>query len=397
MARRTFAALAIRNFRLYFAGQMVSVTGNWMQRVAQAWLVLEMTGSGSAVGAVTAVQFLPVLVMAPLGGTVADRVDKRKLLYFTQAASGLIAVTLGVVVLLGVTELWMVFALAFALGAVSSIDNPTRQSFVMEMVGRTKVTNAVGLNSVLVNTSRIIGPALGGLLIVSVGIGLCFILNAASYLGLIAALSLMHSDEIERAVPTPRRRGQILEALGSVRSDPNLLVPLVMIAVISVFAYEFEVILPLMARYTFGGQADTFGVMFAVMGVGAVCGGFYTASRDNSPPTVLVRLGILLAVALTAASLAPLYWMTLVALFAVGATGTSFLSVGNSVLQIYAPPDMRGRVLSLWAVAFLGARPLGAPLVGWIGEHLGPRYGMGIGAVAAFLVSLWAYRRLLAK
>lgn len=389
---RTFSALAVRNFRLYFGGQVISVSGTWMQRVAQSWLVLELTGSGAAVGGVTAFQFLPILLVAPMGGLIADRMDKRKVLYVSQSLAGLIALTLGLLVLTDRVELWMVFALALALGVVGSFDNPARTAFVMEMVGRSRLTNAVGLNSVLVNSARIVGPAVGGLLIVTVGIGICFIINAFSYLALIGALLLMREQEIERSAPEPRRAGQLREALGYVWGEPVLRVPLVMMGVVGLFVYEFEVILPLFARFTFGGNADTFGTMFAAMGLGAVVGGFYTATRGERPARALIWMAYAVAGAVTATALMPTLWMALLTLVVVGATTTAFLTLGNAVMQLHSVPEMRGRVMALRAAAVLGSRPLGAPIVGWIGERFGPRYGLALGAVAALAVAAWAHR-----
>lgn len=389
---RTFSALAVRNFRLYFGGQVISVSGTWMQRVAQSWLVLELTGSGAAVGGVTAFQFLPILLVAPMGGLIADRMDKRKVLYVSQSLAGLIALTLGLLVLTDRVELWMVFALALALGVVGSFDNPARTAFVMEMVGRSRLTNAVGLNSVLVNSARIVGPAVGGLLIVTVGIGICFIINAFSYLALIGALLLMREQEIERSAPEPRRAGQLREALGYVWGEPVLRVPLVMMGVVGLFVYEFEVILPLFARFTFGGNADTFGTMFAAMGLGAVVGGFYTATRGERPARALIWMAYAVAGAVTATALMPTLWMALLTLVVVGATTTAFLTLGNAVMQLHSVPKMRGRVMALRAAAVLGSRPLGAPIVGWIGERFGPRYGLALGAVAALAVAAWAHR-----
>jgi MFS family permease len=389
---RTFVALGIRNFRLYFTGQVVSVSGTWMQRVAQSWLVLELTGSGAAVGGVTAFQFLPILFLAPMGGLVADRMDKRKVMFVTQTLAGTIAATLGVLVLTDLVELWMVYGLALLLGLVGSFDNPVRSAFVMEMVGRSNLTNAIGLNSALVNTARVIGPAVGGVLIVTVGIGACFLINAASYSALITALLLMRTDENENPVPEPRRRGQLREAWRYIRSEPILRVPLVMMGVVGLLAYEFEVILPLFARFTFGGDADLFGTMFAAMGIGAVAGGLYTATRGERRPRTLIRMTYVLGVAIGVAALMPVLWMALLALVFVGATTTTFLTFGSSVLQLHSIPEMRGRVLAVRAVAVLGARPIGAPIVGWIGEYFGPRYGLGIGAVAAIGVAGWAHR-----
>ncbi|HSJ34329.1 MAG TPA: MFS transporter [Acidimicrobiia bacterium] len=392
LLRRTFSALAVRNFRLYFGGQVISVSGTWMQRVAQSWLVLELTGSGAAVGGVTAFQFLPILLVAPMGGLIADRMDKRKVLYVSQSLAGLIALTLGLLVLTDRVELWMVFALALALGVVGSFDNPARTAFVMEMVGRSRLTNAVGLNSVLVNSARIVGPAVGGILIVTVGIGVCFIINAFSYLALIAALLLMREQEIERSAPEPRRAGQLREALGYVWGEPVLRVPLVMMGVVGLFVYEFEVILPLFARFTFGGDADTFGTMFAAMGLGAVVGGFYTATRGERPARALIWMAYAVGGAVTVTALMPTLWMALLTLVVVGATTTAFLTLGNAVIQLHSVPEMRGRVMALRAAAVLGSRPLGAPIVGWIGERFGPRYGLALGAVAALAVAAWAHR-----
>lgn len=392
--RRTFAAFGVHNFRLYFAGQVVSVSGAWMQRVAQSWLVLDLTNSGLAVGALTAVQFLPILLLAPVGGLVADRVDKRRVLYMTQTMAGLLALTLGTLVLTGAVELWMVYVLAASLGVVGSFDNPARQTFVMEMVGRSKLTNAVALNSVLVNSARIIGPALGGLLIVTVGIGWCFILNAVSYVTFITALALMRSDEIRRSDPETRRSGQLRRALRYVRGEPVLLATLVASAVFGLLVYEFEVVLPLFARFTFSGDADLFGTMFAAMGLGAVLGGLYVASRASSPPRAILYASYVVALALIVTALTSSVWMAHLTLILVGASTTSFLTLSNSVLQLQSDPKMRGRVLGLRAMAVLGARPVGGPIVGWIGDHLGPRYSLGIGAVACVCVALWARGRL---
>jgi MFS family permease len=394
LARRTFAAFSIHNFRLYFGGQMVSVSGAWMQRVAQSWLVLEITGSGAAVGAITAVQFLPILLLAPRGGLVADRMDKRKVLYVTQSLAALIALTLGVLVLTEVVELWMVFALALALGMVGSVDNPSRNSFVMEMVGRSRLANAVALNSVLVNSARVVGPAVGGVLIVTVGIGWCFVINAASYLVFITALSLMRSDDIDRAEPEVRQRGQLRDALAYVSRQPVLRSTLVMSAVIGLFAYEFEVVLPLLARFTFGGEADTFGTMFAAMGVGAIVGGLYVATRGRTSPRAILAAAAALAVTIAATAIAPNVWIVYTTLVLVGASASAFLTLSNSVLQLESSPQMRGRVVGLRATAILGARPVGAPVVGWIGEHLGPRWALGLGAVATIAVVAWARRRM---
>lgn len=392
--RTTFAALGVRNFRLYFIGQIVSVSGAWMQRVAQAWLVLDLTGSGTAVGALTALQFLPLLLAAPFGGVIADSVDKRRLLFVTQSLAGMTAATLGLLVFTDQVELWMVYALAFTLGVVGSFDNPARQSFVMEMVGRERVVNAVALNSVMINVARIIGPALAGVLIVAVGIAMCFLFNAVSYLALLTALALMRPHELERSAPEQRRRGQLRDGIRYAAGEPLLRTVLVMSAVTGVFAYEFEVSLPLMARFTFNGDADTFGLMFTAMGVGAVVGGLDTAARTERHPISAARTLVAFSLAIGVVAVAPNLPIALVALTLVGATGTSFLALSNSLLQVNARPEMRGRIMALRAVAFLGMRPIGAPLIGWIGEHVGPRESVAVGAVAAMLIASWGLRML---
>lgn len=395
LARRTFAAFAVHNFRLYFGGQVLSVSGAWMQRVAQSWLVLELTDSGAVVGALTAVQFLPILLLAPVGGLVADRLEKRKVLYFTQTLAATIALTLGILVLTDTVELWMVFALALALGMVGSVDNPTRNSFVMEMVGRSKLANAVALNSVLVNSARVIGPAVGGLLIVTVGIGWCFVLNATSYLFFITAIALMRRDDIERSEPEVPQRGQLRQAIGYVAGHPVLRSTLVMSAVIGLFAYEFEVVLPLLARFTFGGDADMFGSMFAAMGVGAVMGGLFVATRGRTSPRAILAAATAMGLSIAATAAAPNVWIAYMTLVMVGVSSSAFLTLSNSVLQLESSPQMRGRVVGMRATAILGARPIGAPIVGWIGEHLGPRFALGLGALAAIAVVVWARPRML--
>lgn len=395
LLRRTFAAFSVRNFRIYFVGQVISVSGSWMQRIAQSWLVLEITGSGSAVGAVTALQFLPILLVAPFGGVLADRMDKRRVLYVTQVLAALSAAALGLLVITGVVELWMVYALALFHGMVGAFDNPARHSLVMELVGRARLTNAVGLNAVLMNTARVVGPALGGVLIVTVGIGICFLINSVSYLFFIVALLMIRDGELERTELEQRRWRALREAIAYVRDEPALFVPMVMMGVVALLAYEFEVVLPLFARFTFDGGAEVFGAMFAVLAVGSVIGGLITATRGDRPARTMIWLAYAHGATTTLATFAPLLWTAYLTLFAVGMTATAFFSLGNSVVQLNSIPTMRGRVIALRTAVILGSRPLGAPVVGWIGEHLGPRYAIGIGAVAAVLVAMWAHRRLI--
>ncbi len=389
--RRTFSSLRVRNYRLYISGQIVSLSGTWMQRIAQAWLVLKLTDSGTALGLVTALQFLPMLLLGPFGGVVADRIDKRRMLLTTQVAAGVLALLLGVLVVADVVQLWMVYVLAAALGLVNTIDTPTRQTFVLEMVGREQLPNAVSLNSVMVNLARIFGPAFAGVLITTLGLGLCFLLNAASYSAIIAALLLMRVDELQRTPPQPRRRGQLTEGFRYVRSTPALFVPLLMMAVIGTLAYEFQVVLPLLARFTFHGDAGTFSLMSSCMGGGAVLGGLFIATRHRTEPTALSWTAIVFGVVLLGGAVAPTIWIELVMMALIGAASIAFLALGNSTLQLATDSAMRGRVMALWGVAFLGSTPIGGPIIGWIGEHVGPRYAMGVGGVATVMAGTMAY------
>jgi MFS family permease len=391
---RIFSSLRVHNYRLFFGGQLISVTGNWMQRVAQAWLVLELTGSGTAIGGVLALQYLPIMLLAPYGGLLADRMDKRRVLYITQVAAAVIAATLGMLVITDRVELWMVYGLAGVLGLVTAFDNPARNAFVMEIVGRDNLKNAVSLHSTLVNVARIFGPALAGALIVTVGIGPCFLINAVSFFGLIGALLFMRRGELQLATPQRRRPGQLREGFAYVRSSPDVFTLLMMMAVIGVFAYEFQVSLPLMARFAFDGDAATFGTMTAAMAGGAVLGGLRTAARGSQPPVVIARTAGVFGVLQILAAVAPTLPIAFVALAALGYAGISFLALGNATVQLLAEPQMRARVISLWSVAFLGSTPIGGPIVGWIGEHIGPRYGLGIGGVAAIIAAAAGYRRL---
>ena len=393
-ARRMFASLRVRNYRLYLGGQAISLSGTWMQSVAQGWLVLELTGSGTAIGLVLALQFLPVLFFGPLGGVVADRFDKRHILFITQAAAAVLATTLGLLVLFDVIRLWMVYLLAAGLGFVNLVDNPTRQTFIFEMVGPQQLTNAVSLHSVLVNVARVLGPAAAGALILTVGIAPCFLINGGSYLAVLIALAALRVADLRPSPRQPRRRGQLREGLRYVRATPALLAPLLMMAVIGTLTYEFQVVLPLLARFTFGGDAGTYSTMTACMGAGAVVGGLLTAAAGRRRPTALALSAVAFGVVQMAAAWAPHLWLTLGLLVLVGAASISFLSLGNATLQLASAPEMRGRVMALWAVAFMGSTPVGGPIMGWIGENVGPRWALGLGGMAALLSGVLAYRSL---
>lgn len=395
VAGSTFGSLRVRNYRLYFIGQVVSVSGSWMQRVAQSWLVLHLTGSGVALGVVSALQFLPMLVLGAWGGVMADRVDKRRVLMVTQAMMGFLALALGVVTLTGSVRLWMVYLLALLLGLVTAMDNPARQSFVMEMVGRSQVTNAVSLNSAVFTGARVVGPAIAGVLISLVGTGWCFVLNAVSFGAVVLALVAMDPSRLLRSTATAARRGLVMEGLRFVWSRPDVRLPLAILAVVGTLALNWTVILPLLARNTFQGGAGTYGLLFAMLGLGSLAGALFTASRRE--PSGALLLGSLAAfgVLMLAAAMAPTLPLEVAVLVPTGMAALVFQTTANSLIQLRSEPALRGRVMALYAVLFIGTTPIGAPIVGWVSQQAGPRAALVLGAAAILLtaaVAAWLAR-----
>ena len=391
--RASLSSLAVANFRRYFAGQTISLAGTWMQTVAETWLVLRLTGSGVALGISTALQFAPVLVAGAWGGLLADRIDKRRLLTITQTLMALPALTLWVLTAFGHVELWQVFALIFARGAVNAVDNPARQSFVMEMVGRDRVVNAVSVNSVLVQTARIAGPALAALVIATVGVATCFLLNALSFGAMLTALRRMDPGQLHRGPVSPRGRGQLREALRVVATTPALRTPLLLMAVVGTLSFNFTVVLPLLARFTLHGDASTYALLTSVMGAGAIVGALRNGARARVSPAVLGGAAMSFGAGLAAAAIAPSLVTVLIALLVVGASSVTFAASVNASLQLAAAPELRGRVMALYAVVFLGSTPIGGPLVGWLSEAEGPRAGLAVGALAALGAGLWVAAR----
>ncbi|HEX3979349.1 MAG TPA: MFS transporter [Solirubrobacteraceae bacterium] len=395
--RVTFAALSVPNYRRYCAGQSISLIGTWMQMTAQSWLVFTLTHSGTMLGVIVALQTLPVLLLGPYGGVVADRVDKRRMMIGLQSAMGVQALILGLLTVTGVVQVWEIGILAVALGLNNAFENPSRQSFMMELVGAEHLRNAVSLNSVLVNVARSIGPAVAGILIATVGEGECFLANAASFIPVVFTLTSMDTTKLATVTPTPRARGQLREGLRYIRRTPTLAVPLVMMAIAGCLTYEFQVSLPVMADRGLRVGATGFGFMTAAMGAGAVLGGLFVAARGKTGlrPLVLSALGF--GTALAFATIAPNLALELLALGVAGAGSIAFMSMGNSTLQLNSAPEMRGRVMSLWFVAFQGSTPIGGPLVGVSMAAIGPRAGLGLGAAVALLVAFGgalALRRL---
>jgi MFS family permease len=358
-----------------------------MQTVALGWLVLELTGSGTALGLVVAAQFLPILLLGPYGGLLADRIDKRRLLMATGLAHGLTALTLGALVVTGAVELWMVVALALVIGLVTAADNPARQSFAFEMVGPDRLRNAVSLHGVLGNVARAVGPAVAGIIIAVAGTGICFLINAASYLAVLVALARMDTAALRPSPLAEREPGQVRQGLRYVGRTPGLLVPLMMVALIGTLAYEFQVVLPLLASGPFGGGAATYGLLTSAMGAGAIVGGLVVAGHGHTGLRPLTAAAGLFGVAILAVALAPSLPVAIVALALAGAASITFLATGNTTLQLTSDPRFRGRVMALWTVAFLGSTPLGAPIVGAVSEALGPRGGLALGALACLVAA----------
>jgi len=386
--KNTFLSLKIRNYRLYFIGQAISLSGTWIQIIAQDWLVLQLTHSGTQLGMVSAFQFLPILVLGPWGGIIADRFSKRKVLYITQSIFGILALILGTLVLTHSVQIYMIYILAFILGLVNVVNSPTLQTFVPEMVGKDNLQNAVSLNTTEVNLARAVGPALAGILIVVVGIGWCFVINGISYIAVIIAFYMMRKKELHPTTLVLKKRGQLVEGFRYVRSNPILFNTLLVMAIIGTLSYEFSIILPLITQYTFHGNAGSYASLVTATGVGAVLGGLFSAGRKKVSPKMLVISAMGFGISLTVAAFMPNIFLMILIMFIAGIFSINFISLGNVILQTESKPEMRGRVMALWTVAFLGSTPIGAPIIGWIGEYIGPRYGLAVGGMAAIVAAL---------
>lgn len=387
---RTFASLEVPNYRRYFAGQLVSLSGNWMQVVAEVWLILALTGSGVAVGVTAGLQFLPMLLFGLWGGALADRISKRRLLATTQALMALPALALWGLTGGGAVEPWMVYGLVFARGAVNAVDNPARHSFVIEMVGSERVVNAVGLNSVLIHSARILGPAGAGVVIVSFGIATCFLINAASFAAMLLALRRMDATQLDRAPRPPGGEGGVRAALGYVARTPALAIPLAMMALVGTLGFNFQVVLPLLARFTFEGGPGAYTGLAVAMGVGSVIGALATGARGRVEPAMLVAAAAAFGGFALLAAAAPTIEMAALALVPLGAVTVTFAAGVNSLLQLTAAPAMRGRVMALYAVVFLGSTPIGGPISGWLAGVAGARAALIVASVAALAAAAGA-------
>jgi MFS family permease len=387
--RRSFNSLEVPNYRRYFAGQLISLSGTWMQTVAAIWLILSLTGSGVAVGLTTALQFLPMLLFGAWGGLLADRMSKRRLLIVTQALMAIPAAGLFAITAAGVAAPWMVYLAVFTMGLVNAVDNPTRQSFVFEMVGPDRVVNAVSLNSVIVQSARIVGPALAGILIAGVGVVACFGLNALTFLAMIFALWSMNPERLHAGPIAVRKRGAIRESLRYVLRTPELAVPLALMALVGTFGFNFQVVLPLLAKFSFEGGASTYAVLVSAMGVGSIAGALVNGAHGRTGPRLIAGGALAFGVAALLAAAMPTLALEIPVLALLGAASVTFAATINSTLQLAVSPEMRGRVMALYSVVFLGSTPIGGPLTGWLAESYDPRVALLLAGVTG-ISAAWA-------
>jgi MFS family permease len=393
-ASDTFRSLKHRNFRLFFGGQLVSQTGTWLSMIAQILLIRKLTDSGFLLGSLGVFMFGPLLLLGPWAGAIADRADKRKLLTALQAAAMAQSFALGILVLSGHATIWAVYGLATVQGVITAFDNPVRRSFVVEMVTPEDLPNAVSLNSAIMTGSRVFGPAIAGALVLTVGYGWPFIIDGFSYLAVIGSLLMMRSDELFRSPPTPHRKGQVAEGLRYIRSEPNLLVPLIMMAIIGTFAFNFQVTVPLMVAGPLHGGTGTFTLLFSVLSLGSLIGALATARRATVTPHQLVQASAAFGVAMVLLALAPGLGIAFPVAVLLGLASIAFMTTSTAIVQLLAGAEYRGRVLAIQGMVFLGSTPIGGPIVGWVSDAVGPRAGIGLGAVACFTAAAYGMRAL---
>ncbi|GAA4776530.1 MULTISPECIES: MFS transporter [Streptomyces] len=382
-----FSSLRIRNYRLFAIGQVVSNTGTWMQRIAQDWLVLTLTGSASAVGITIALQFLPMLLFGLYGGVLADRLPKRRLLLGTQGAMGLTGLALALLTLSGQVQVWHVYLTAFLLGLVTVVDNPARQSFVAEMVGPGQLRNAVSLNSANFQSARLVGPAVAGVMITAVGSGYAFLFNGLSFLAPIAGLLMMRPAELHKVERAPRGKGQLREGLRYVAGRPELVWPIVLVGFIGTFGFNFPIWLAAFVDEVFHSGASTYGLLNTLMAVGSLIGALLAARRGTSRLRMLVGAAVLFGLLEVVTAFAPTFWIFAALMVPIGMFGLTVNVTANSSVQMATDPLMRGRVMSLFMMVFTGGTPVGAPIVGWVTDTYGPRVGFAAGGAVAMLAA----------
>jgi MFS family permease len=387
----TFRSLRVRNFRLFFVGQFISQSGTWMTMIAQTLLLLDLTRSGIMLGILAACQFGPVLILGAWAGAIADRVDKRRLLFLIQAGAMLQSFVFGVVIVTGNATVGRILSLAAVQGVLTAFDNPVRRSFVTEMVPTEHVANAVSLNSAIMTGSRVVGPALAGVLIGAFGYAWCFFLDSFSYVAVLAGIVMMRKAELFPALKAERARGQVRAGLRYVRANQDLFIPMVMMAIIGTLAFNFSVSTPLLITGALGGSEQAFTLFFSCMSFGALVVALATARRREIPRSHLVVSAAVFGGAMCALAASPALWMVYPIGFLVGMGSVGFMTSSNAILQLQAAPAFRGRVLALQAMVFLGSTPIGGPIIGWAGDTLGNRAGVLIGGLACFAASAWGH------
>ncbi|MFH8368668.1 MFS transporter [Streptomyces sp. NPDC018031] len=387
-ARGMFSSLRVRNYRLFATGAVISNTGTWMSRIAQDWLVLSLTGSSTAVGITTALQFLPMLLFGLYGGVIADRYPKRRILLMTQTALGACGLALAALTLSGHVQVWHVYLFAFLLGMVTVVDNPTRQAFVVEMVGPAELRNAVSLNSANFQSARLIGPAVAGVLITAVGSGWAFLLNGLSFGAPLVGLLMMRPAELHKVERAPRGKGQLREGLAYVAARPDLIWPIVLIGFIGTFGFNFPIWLSAFADDVFDAGPGTYGLLNTLMAVGSVTGALLAARRATSRLRLVVGAAVLFGVLEMAAALAPTFWLFAALMVPIGVFGLTINVTANASVQMATDPAMRGRVMSLFMMVFVGGTPIGGPLVGWLTDTYGARVGFLAGGLVSALAAL---------
>jgi MFS family permease len=384
-----FASLRYRNFRLFFVGQLISQVGNWLTLVAQTLLVLELTNSGVALGVLAAAQFGPILLLGAWAGLIADRSDKRRLLLVVQSLSMARSFLMAALAFSGNPPVGSIYAVAVLGGVCMAFDNPARRSFVVEMVPANGINNAVSLNSALMTSSRVVGPALAGLLVSTVGFGWAFLSDALSYLAVLAGLWMMRPDELRPAPVAPRGRGQVREALRYVRRVPELFVPMVMMGVVGTLSYNFQTVFPLLVTRDLGGSDATFTVLFSIVSVGSLVGALSTARHTDTGVRRVCHAALAFGVVMAVLAVAPNVGAAAVLGVGLGVASMTFMVASTAIVQIRSAPEMRGRVLALQAMLFLGSTPVGGPILGWVCEQFGARYGVAVGALASVGAGLW--------
>jgi MFS family permease len=391
IGHKTFKSLKVRNFRLYFYGQAISLCGTWMQTVALSWLVLKLTNSGTALGITTALQFLPSLLFGPFAGLIVDKFNKRTTLIITQILFAVFALVLGILTANGSINLLLVYALSLGVGLVIAVDTPTRQVFTLEMVDKEHFQNAIVLNSTQFNLARVIGPVIAGFFIATTGMTACFFLNAISFAAVLVALISMDATQLKIIKPVSETKDQILAGFKYIKESPKIFSALLMMLIIGTLTFEFSVSLPMFAKFTFNGNANNFAAMTAFMGLGSVFGGFLIASRKKSTFKIFVISAFFFGISVLLAAVAPNLTLAYIFLIFVGIASINFSTTGNIMLQMESEPQMRGRVMAFWNMAFAGSTPIGGPIIGLVGQQFSPRWSLGIGGFSALFAALLGF------